>query len=68
MSYGFYVFHDLPRLFYAHLAAQLVAGMTAHQWQVMTAVIGFPATLAISYLSFRFFETPFLRLKDKFGA
>jgi peptidoglycan/LPS O-acetylase OafA/YrhL len=67
ISYGFYVFHDLPRLLYSHLAQHMVSGSPG-RLELMTAVIGFPATLAISYLSFRFFESPFLRLKEKFGA
>ncbi len=35
----------------------------------LTALIAFFATLALAWLSYRFLETPFLRLKDRyFGA
>jgi len=33
---------------------------------LVVAVMAFAGTLLLSYLSFRFFEAPFLRLKDRF--
>ncbi len=68
ISYGFYVFHDMfhdiwrfpfsnnARLHRVHLAHASGTGL---------ALVG---TIAISYLSYRYFETPFLRLKDRFTA
>jgi peptidoglycan/LPS O-acetylase OafA/YrhL len=58
MSYGFYIFHDIPhgRHFYGN----------GPQLRYVIAGIAMICTLLLSYLSFRFFETPFLRLKDRF--
>lgn len=62
ISYGFYIFHELPRL---------ALEWTVHRFHIphgMTFVwiTGFTMTLAFAALSFRFFETPFLRLKRFF--
>ena len=64
MSYGFYVFHDIPHYAYRQLVyntAGYVRGST-----ILIALVGFCGTLILSYLSFRFYESPFLRLKDRF--
>jgi peptidoglycan/LPS O-acetylase OafA/YrhL len=61
MSYGFYVFHYLPIVFYDHLFDRV----TRHAW-ILEAVFAFVVTVCLSYVSFRFFEAPFLRLKDRF--
>jgi peptidoglycan/LPS O-acetylase OafA/YrhL len=66
MSYGFYVFHDIPHVFYAAIAVALVP-----RYPILTlavsVLVAFASTLALSYLSYRFFELPFLRLKDRFA-
>ena len=56
VSYGAYVFHDVPRLRYEYLARH-------NLW--LTAGIGLVCTLVLAGLSYRFFESPFLRLKDR---
>lgn len=64
VSYGFYVFHDIPHVAYIELAKLIpfrLVGLTC-------AMIAFIGTLAISYLSFRFYEAWFLRLKDRFAG
>jgi len=66
VSYGFYVFHDIPRLLYTALAVRLVGDVSPERLRNMTALIGLLGTLALSFLSFRYFEAPFLRLKEKF--
>lgn len=66
ISYGFYVFHDMFRYVYEHIAVFLLRGFG--HYGIGTGVIGLVSTTAISYLSFRYFETPFLRLKDRFTA
>ena len=66
ISYGFYVFHDIPHMAYDLLARKLFPGM-AHVG-VFTCAIGFSSTLLLSLVSFRYFERPFLRLKDRFTA
>lgn len=66
MSYGFYVFHEIPHEIYARLVFHTY-GTHRHPEYVLAFVALF-GTLVLSYLSFRFFETPFLRLKDRFAA
>jgi peptidoglycan/LPS O-acetylase OafA/YrhL len=67
MSYGFYIFHLLLRMAYFHMALRIF-GSNARHINLPVAIIAFFCTLLISYLSFRFFEAPFLRLKDRFTA
>lgn len=67
ISYGLYVFHDIPHRYYFLLAVWLgrrFALLGAHVPQV-TAVIALAATVLLAWLSFRFLETPFLRLKGR---
>ena len=66
MSYGFYIFHDILHVTYLHWALMVVSTRTYLFQLVM--LFGFVGTLILSYLSFRFFEAPFLRLKDRFTA
>jgi len=67
MSYGFYVFHDIPHVAYTKLVFYVTRNRVAHTaWMVdLLALFG---TTVLAYLSFRFFEAPFLRLKDRFTA
>ena len=71
VSYGIYLLHPLVSL--------AVSAMTGTLWK--TGVVGGPIaaglfhvlavgclTIAVATLSFRFFETPFLRLKQRFVA
>ena len=64
ISYGFYVFHDLLHLAYADLAHSL----THHRGASinLTAMLALVGTTILSWLSFRFYETPFLKLKRFF--
>jgi peptidoglycan/LPS O-acetylase OafA/YrhL len=67
MSYGFYVFHNIPLWLYNQIAMRVFkVGTNAEQ--ILAAAIAFVCTVIISYLSFRFFESPFLRLKERFTA
>lgn len=75
ISYGAYVFHDIPHILYMKLSHKLIVsaepGLSAHtrliqaQTLILTAGIAFAATLAIAWLSFRYFESPFLELKER---
>lgn len=65
VSYGFYVFHDLPHVFYRHLVRTL-PGIRPSAVDPVTAALALVCTIALAFLSFRFFEAPFLRLKDRF--
>jgi peptidoglycan/LPS O-acetylase OafA/YrhL len=66
MSYGFYVFHEIPHEIYSRIAFYVYGSRPHPEW--ILALIALSGTLMLSYLSFRFFETPFLRLKDRFTA
>ena len=67
ISYGAYIFHDLLHTGYAHLTHLLARHihLSLAAQQLLTAGIALPTTLALAYLSFRFFETPFLNLKER---
>ncbi len=65
VSYGFYVFHLLVLQMVRGPVLRAVArhGWSGGEWMVVlsTGVL----TAAISFLSFRYFESPFLRFKDR---
>ncbi len=64
VSYGFYVFHDLFHNLYASIAHRLTH---SHGPSLnLTSLIALTGTLLLSFLSYRYFETPFLRLKRHF--
>ena len=62
ISYGFYVFHDIPHFFYLY-AAQTIGH---HRPDVLALIIGFLGTLLLASASYYGFERPFLRLKSRF--
>ncbi len=59
ISYGAYIFHDIPHELYVRLAG-------GHHFRF--ALIALAGTLLLAGLSYRFYETPFLRLKTKITA
>lgn len=63
ISYGLYVFHQLALYLAAHLLGryQHTVGALALRWWV-----GLAMTFSLSALSYRFYESPFLRLKQRF--
>jgi peptidoglycan/LPS O-acetylase OafA/YrhL len=62
VSYGAYVFHDIP-----HGEYYRVVGHHFHHGTqvVMTAVVALVMTLGLAFLSYNFFELPILLLKDR---
>ena len=75
ISYGAYVFHDIPHPLYAFVADKLVRRLEAG-WRLseksqqlhvtlLTAGIALACTLFLSWISFRFFESFFLNLKER---
>jgi peptidoglycan/LPS O-acetylase OafA/YrhL len=60
ISYGAYVFHDILH----GQIARLCQHYTGH-WRLPTAALAFATTLLLAWASFRWFETPFIRLKDR---
>ena len=61
ISYGAYVLHDIPHNAYFHVALIL---FPAHAYSTFV-VIALVSTCVLSWLSFRFFESPFLNLKER---
>jgi peptidoglycan/LPS O-acetylase OafA/YrhL len=62
ISYGFYFFHYLPYLMMANLAGNY---LLPHHVRWMIAPIAFGFAWGAAELSFRYWESPFLRLKDR---
>jgi peptidoglycan/LPS O-acetylase OafA/YrhL len=60
ISYGAYVFHDILHL----QIVNLVQHHTGH-WRLPTAILGFTSTVLLAWVSFRWFESPFIRMKDR---
>ena len=72
MSYGLYVFHVAVLL-----ALYNVAPGVQQMWHVApspyatvaaVSMLGFALTVGLAFLSYRFLELPFLRLKDRFAV
>jgi peptidoglycan/LPS O-acetylase OafA/YrhL len=61
ISYGAYVLHDIPHPIYASMGVHL---LPAHSADV-AAAIALISTIFLAWLSFRFFESPFLNLKER---
>ena len=63
ISYGLYVFHVLGLLISDHVVSDQTASSSRYSLRVGVALA---ATIAMSAISFRWVETPFLRLKQRF--
>lgn len=63
VSYGFYFFHNIPIRMFMVLAKHL----EAHHLKYLILPISFVFIYALAELSFRFYESPFLRLKKVFA-
>lgn len=68
ISYGAYIFHDIFRGLYAHIILHLGERHPAinNDYPELTTAFGLVGTVLLAWLSFRFFETPFLNLKERF--
>jgi peptidoglycan/LPS O-acetylase OafA/YrhL len=69
ISYGAYVFHDI----FHDILLQIVWHLSG-RWrglapfdEYLAALLGFLLTLILATLSFRYLETPFLKLKDRYS-
>jgi len=67
VTYGLYCLHFIIISLTAGLTNKL--GINNHVWQVvlLETFMSLLVTIVISKLSYRYFETPFLKLKDKFS-
>jgi peptidoglycan/LPS O-acetylase OafA/YrhL len=62
ISYGAYVFHDIPHDEFNWL---IINHLHAPHPNILIAAVVLGFTLALSWASFRWFETPFIRLKER---
>jgi peptidoglycan/LPS O-acetylase OafA/YrhL len=65
VSYGFYIFH-LPVIWIAARISHINRGAFDLP-NLVVGVLAFAATWSLAELSFRLFESRFLRLKGRFG-
>ena len=68
LTYGAYVFHDLLHDGFDHLVVHSGVPILAADGPLRrdaTAFLAFVSTLLLAWLSFRFFEGPFLELKNR---
>ena len=63
ISYGAYVFHDIPHLFYTKHAALWFP----HHFRLGVILIALPCTLLLAWASFTFFESRFINLKNRWA-
>lgn len=78
ISYGAYVLHDIPHLLYFGLSSHIIRYLYGHptfgnhaltqRASILTAVIALVSTLFLSWASFRWFESAFLNLKERWTA
>lgn len=61
ISYGFYFFHQMPQTFINRFHATYLA---PHHLGLLELPLAFVFSWALAALSFRFWESPFLRLKS----
>jgi peptidoglycan/LPS O-acetylase OafA/YrhL len=65
ISYGAYVLHDIPHLLYLDFGGGLVASHSLWHALLLIATIALISTCVLAWLSYRFFESPFLNLKER---
>ncbi|AXC11536.1 acyltransferase 3 [Acidisarcina polymorpha] len=62
ISYGAYVLHDIPHVFYSHIGIRLAP---THP-RIAVATVALISSIGLAWLSFRYLESPFLNLKERF--
>ena len=60
ISYGAYIFHEMLHPIYINIVVHYIANRA-----ILVAVVGLPMTLLLAWASFRWYETPFIRLKER---
>jgi peptidoglycan/LPS O-acetylase OafA/YrhL len=67
ISYGIYIFHVLLTPLYGLIVKRIWPTAGRVQSQVLYAVVTIVVSFSLAWLSFRFFETPFLNLRKRFS-
>jgi peptidoglycan/LPS O-acetylase OafA/YrhL len=62
ISYGFYIFHDMPG---SMLQGANKFFFARRHLSFLLALLSFPLTYLVAWLSFRFYESRFLKLKER---
>lgn len=67
VTYGLYCLHFIVISY--TIAATKIFGFNNQVWQVVffETMVALAITIVVSLISYRFFEAPFLKLKDRFG-
>ncbi len=68
ISFGVYVFHILLRPIFWKVTHLLVPVSSGARYFVTRFLVAAVATVLVSWFSFRFYESPFLRFKKKFAV
>ena len=68
ISYGLYCLHMIAILITLKITSAL--GINKHMWEViiLETVLALLITILISKISYKYYESPFLKLKDKFKS
>jgi peptidoglycan/LPS O-acetylase OafA/YrhL len=62
ISYSAYLFHDIPHAMYVRAARHYLV-----HWRPGAAILAFACTMLMSLASFRWYEAPFIRLKERWS-
>ena len=66
-TYGLYLLHPLPILFFQHAFDYLGFDYKTSLFSAFAlGTVSFPLTILLGYLSYTYFESYFLKLKDSF--
>jgi peptidoglycan/LPS O-acetylase OafA/YrhL len=68
ISYGVYVYHILLAPLYRFVTSAIAPHASRNEGLGLLFLVAVAMTLLVAQLSFRFFEQPILRLKDRFAA
>jgi peptidoglycan/LPS O-acetylase OafA/YrhL len=69
ITYGFYVFHAIPLLIFLNWRGRLVRyGASDRVSKYVVMAVAFTCSYAAAFLSYRYFEGPLIRLKDRWAA
>ncbi|MDD2983964.1 MAG: hypothetical protein PHQ74_11325 [Crocinitomicaceae bacterium] len=67
ITYGLYCWHFVGILIVTTLTKKYAFNTQMWQVSILETLLALVLTIVISQLSYRIFEKPFLRLKDKFA-